>query len=506
MTTEALALGHVTKRFGALTALDDASLRVERGTIHAVVGENGAGKSTLLRIAYGETRADAGALRIHGDEVPLARHSPAEGIRRRVGMVHQHFMLVPTLTVTENVVLGREPSRGGRLDLDRAASEIAAVSARVGLDVAPTRLVSELSVGERQRVEIVKVLWRGADVLLLDEPTAVLTPMEVASLFGVLRALAGEGTTLVLVTHKLDEVEAIADRVTVMRRGRVTAELPRGVSREAVARAMVGGDVEPVVRPPPRALGPVALDVSDLRVSRARGAPAVDGVTLMVRAGEILGVAGVQGNGQTELVLAIAGLARTQAGQVGLMGRDVTRAAPGERQALGLGHVPEDRHGRGLVLEMTLAENLILGQQRAFSGPGRLDFAHMERNAAERLTDLDVRPADSQATASTLSGGNQQKVVLARELGRSGLRVLVVAEPTRGVDIGATALIHRRLLAAAAAGVAVLVVSSELSELRALCDRVAVMLRGKLVAVLDTRSADDATLSALMTGARTTVT
>jgi len=405
-----------------------------------------------------------------------------------VGMVHQHFMLVPTLTVAENVVLGREPSRGGFLDRARAEREVAEVAASAELAVEPRRRVADLTVGEQQRVEILKALWRGAQVLLLDEPTAVLSPPEVKELFRVLRALRDAGKTVVLVTHKLDEVAAIADTTTVMRAGRVVATLPRGTPPGEIARAIVGGHEIPQPAREPTPPGETLLRVEDLAAGRLAG------VSLAVRAGEIVGIAGVQGNGQTELVLAIAGLLAPARGRVILGGTDVTRASVAARLAGGLGHIPDDRHRRGVVLDFSLADNLRLGRQRELARAG------LETWAAGRLREADVRPPDPSAAIRTLSGGNQQKLVVERELGRPGLRVLLAAEPTRGVDIGAAAAIHARILAAAGAGVGVLLVSSDLAELRRLADRLLVFYRGRIAAEL-APSASDEELGALMTGA-----
>jgi len=485
----AIAASGIDKRFGAVAANRDVALTVEPGTIHAVVGENGAGKSTLLHILYGEIRADAGRLAIAGADVDLATHAPAAAIARGVGLVHQHFMLVPTLTVAENVILGREPSRRGTVDLARAEKEIARVAAEAELAVDPRRRIADLTVGEQQRVEILKALWRGAEILLLDEPTAVLSPPEVKELFRVLGALRDAGKTVVLVTHKLDEVVAVADATTVMRGGRVVAGLARGTSAAEIARAILPEGV--VIATPSRTAGtpgaPV-LAVEDLAGGCLRG------VSFNVRAGEIVGIAGVQGNGQTELVLAIAGLVEPERGRVVLGDADVTKATVAARLARGLGHIPDDRHHRGAVLGFNLAENLRLGRQHEIPSGG------LDAWARARLAAADVRPPEPKAPLRTLSGGNQQKLVVERELGRPGLRLLLAAEPTRGVDIGAAAAIHARIAAAAAAGAGVLLVSSDLGELRTLADRMLVFYRGRIAAEL-APGASDETLGALMTGA-----
>jgi simple sugar transport system ATP-binding protein len=481
--TEAIGCSGVWKRFGEVVANRDVSLSVEQGTIHAVIGENGAGKSTLMRALYGLSPPDAGEVRMRGERV--AQPSVAESIRRRVGMVHQHFMLVPTLTVAENVVLGNEPTSRGLLDLPRAEREIARLADEHGLAVEPTRLVGELSVGEAQRVEIVKVLWRGADVLILDEPTAVLTPLEVEQLFRVLRALKAAGSTVVLVTHKLDEVLALADRVTVMRRGEVVTEMATtGATPAELARAMVGRDVVLTTKRSARAPSEdVRLAVEQLTVDRADGTRALEGVGFEVRRGEIFGVAGVEGNGQAELALALAGILPGR-GRVRIDGVDVSAATVRARQARGLAHIPEDRHERGLVLAFSVEENLMLGREAAYARPLRIDHARLRADAQLVIERLDLRPADPTVPAGALSGGNQQKIVVGREMARRP-GVLVCAQPTRGVDVGAIERIHGELLALRQSGGAILLISAELDELVALADRIGVLYRGTLRGVVD---------------------
>jgi simple sugar transport system ATP-binding protein len=471
----AFELLDVHKRFGAIEACRGATVRVARGEIHALVGENGAGKSTLVRVLGGLVHPDRGEIRVRGAAVgPM---TPARAIALGIGIVHQHFMLVPALSVVENVVLGREPVRKGRLDLSKAKAELAALAGRFGMQVDPDRRVEHLSVGEAQRVEILKVLWRGADILVLDEPTAVLSPPEARELYRVVRSLTDSGKTCLVITHKLDEVMAASRRLTVLRRGQTVAELETSAATpEAIARAMVGRDVVLPGRPArTQPAGEVLLEARDLQVGRA-----LRGVSLSVRAGEILGVAGVEGNGQTELALALAGLLRPVGGQI--------------HGGLAAGHIPEDRLARGLVLDFTLEENLILGRQRQLWGTA----AHAEARRA--LGEWDIRPADPGATARTLSGGNQQKLVVARELAR-GARVIIAAQPTRGVDIGAVAEIHRRLLEAREAGAAILLLSAELSELLALADRIIVLYKGRIVAEFDDHAASEEALGIAMTGA-----
>jgi ABC-type uncharacterized transport system ATPase subunit len=507
MSTAALELRGICKRYGAVQANQDVSLRVEPGTVHALVGENGAGKSTLMKIAYGHVHADAGEISIKGQKV--GRHSPAQSIRRGLGMVHQHFMLVKPLTVVENAVLGREPTRFGGLllDLERAAKELAALSKRFGLDVDPHRRIEDLSVGEQQRVEILKVLYQGCDVLILDEPTAVLTPGEVRDLFEVLRSLVRDGMTIVLITHKLDEVLSIADRVSVMRGGHMVEEMACGADLRAedIARAMVGRPVLVHVPKGPPKTGAVVLEVEDLRVMSRRGLEAVAGVTLEVHAGEIVGVAGVEGNGQTELVEALLGLTPIVSGRVRVRGKDVTTASVYQHYAAGIAHVPEDRHDRALVLDYSVRDNLILGQQRSFTRAlGVLDQRRIRAHAEKLVSEFNVFPPDANLHAGGLSGGNQQKVVVARELCRDAPALLICAQPTRGVDIGAIESIHRRMVEARDQGLAVLLVSAELSELQTLSDRLLVMYKGRVVARLNAGeiAAEDARdrIGALMTG------
>ena len=496
----AIALRGIEKHFGGVHANRGAQLEVDAGEIHALVGENGAGKSTLMRILAGLIRPDAGTVEVEGRDVTGWR--TADAIAAGVGMVHQHFMLVPTLTVAENVVLGREPHRGPSLDLARARAEVSEVAARYGLRVDAARRVGDLSVGEAQRVEILKTLFRGARILILDEPTAVLSPPEVQELWRVLRALKSGGGTIVLITHKLDEVMQISDRVTVMRRGETVARFAtRDTSPAELARAMVGRDVAlGSAALSARAPGAPALVVRDLAVLGASGKRAVDGLSFSVAAGEILGIAGVEGNGQSQLLDAIAGLTSIASGSIALGTKDITRASVAERAATGLAHIPEDRHRRGLILDYSVADNLILGRQSRFARWGRLDRARIAKHATEAVGRFDIRPPDTALPARALSGGNQQKIVIAREMG-GDFSVLLAAQPTRGVDVGAIEFIHAQLRAARDAGKAVLLVSAELQEILALSDRVAVMYDGKFAGLMPRAQASEPTLGPLMTGA-----
>ena len=498
----AVRLTGIDKRFGSVWANRGASLEVARGEIHALVGENGAGKSTLMRVLSGLYPSDGGTIEVDGRDVTRWRTSDA--IASGVGMVHQHFMLVPTLTVAENVALGREPGSAFHFDRERALAEVRELSAKSGLEVAADRLVADLSVGEAQRVEILKTLARGVRTLLLDEPTAVLSPPEVAELWRVLRRVRDDGATIILITHKLDEVMEVSDTVTVMRQGRTIARMPtRSTTPTALAKAMVGRDVDLTVRASAgRAAGAggAVLDVRNLVVRGARVARAVDGVSFTLAAGEILGIAGVEGNGQTELLEALSGLRAVTSGIVTLGGRDITRADVRSRGDAGLSHIPEDRHRRGLVLDYTVADNLILGQQHRFAHRGVLDRDAIHVNAVRQIGEYDIRPTESTLPARALSGGNQQKVVIARELSRE-FSALLAAQPTRGVDVGAIEFIHDQLRRARDDGKAILLVSAELREILTLSDRIAVMYGGRIVAVFARADASEDVLGPYMTGA-----
>jgi general nucleoside transport system ATP-binding protein len=478
----AFELLDIHKSFSLVKANDGVSLSVESGEIHALVGENGAGKSTLMKILYGLYAPDRGEIRVGGQ---VARfRSPADALAHGLGMVHQHFMLVRPMTVAENVLLGREGAGPlGALHTGRAARALRELSERYGLQVDPDALVEDLPVGVQQRVEILRVLTHGAGILIFDEPTAVLTPQEVADFFRVLLRLKEQGKTMLIITHKLDEVMAVSDRVTVMRAGRVVGRRnTRETSSSELANLMVGREVRMRAERGAAQPGEPVLEVRDLAVRDSRRLPAVRGVSFTVRAGEVVGVAGVQGNGQTELIEAITGLRAPEAGSVRLLGRDVTRASVRGRFQAGLAHVPEDRHKHALVLEMSLAENFLLGRQweREVCHQGLLDAAATQRRARRLIESFDVRPPDPALMARDLSGGNQQKVVLARELTRAG-QLILAAQPTRGVDIGATEFIHARLLEARDAGKAVLLFSADLREVMGLADRILVMNRGQIV-------------------------
>jgi ABC-type uncharacterized transport system ATPase subunit len=480
MSAQAVALLHITKSFGAVAAVRDVSLTLARGSIHGIVGENGAGKSTLMNILYGSHQPDSGEIRLAGEAVRL--RNPADAIALGIGMVHQHFRLVERFTVLENLLLGRE--RGALLGAAtvRARETLARFADEYGLVVDGGAVVETLPVGVQQRVEIIKALHRGAEILILDEPTAVLTPQEADHLFRLLRALADAGKTVVLVTHKLREIMAATDRVSVMRRGALVADLPTRENDEAgLAALMVGRAVELHLAKPPLQRGAPMLEVAGLRARDAQGRARLRDIDLTIHRGEIVGIAGIAGNGQSELLEALAGLRVPEAGEIRLDGTEITRLDAGARRRLGVGHIPEDRLLMGLVPAFTAAESSLLGDQReAWCGGLLLRHGAIDTRTASRMRDYDVRPPNPHLQTSLFSGGNQQKLVCAREMERHP-KLLLVGQPTRGVDIGAIELIHRRLLDLREAGAAILLVSVELDEIRALADRILVMADGAIV-------------------------
>ena len=476
-----LELRGITKRFGALTANNSIDLVIEPGEIHALLGENGAGKSTLMNVLYGLYQPDAGEILVDGE--PLKLHGPGDAMAAGIGMVHQHFMLIPVFTVAENVELGHERTRGfAFLDRRRARKQVAEVSKRYGLEVPPDALVADLPVGVQQRVEILKALVRDAKVLILDEPTAVLTPQETDELMEVMRSLRDSGTSIVFITHKLREVKAVADRITVIRRGKVVGEATPESTTAELASMMVGRPVQLTIDKEPAQPGAPVLEVDQARLLDASGQVLVDGVSFTVREGEIFALAGVQGNGQTELTQALLGLTSLDGGTITLDGRDVTHAGVHQILSSGVGYVPEDRLHDGLVASFTIAENLILDvhDREPFAKGAALDLEAVTTYAEQRVAEYDVRTPSVEAAASTLSGGNQQKVVLARELSRP-LRLLVVAQPTRGLDVGSMEFVHKRIVAERDSGAAVVLVSTELDEVLGLADRIAVMYRGSII-------------------------
>ncbi|MCI0660288.1 MAG: ABC transporter ATP-binding protein [Acidobacteria bacterium] len=487
----------ITKRFGAVLANNHIDLSIPGNTIHAIVGENGAGKSTIMKILYGFYSADEGEILIDG--VKREMRSPQDALALGLGMVHQHFMLVPPMTVLENIVLGAEPGSTRGIDFKKAAHEINNLSSDFGFVIDLRARVADLSVGQEQRVEVLKALYRGARILILDEPTAVLTPQEVEEFFKILRRMRDQGKTIIIITHKLSEVLGISDNVTVMRDGRVVGELSTGETDAAeLARLMVGREVLLRVEKSPAQAGNIALSVKGLSLGSK-----LKEITFEVHAGEIVGIAGVEGNGQTELIEVLAGLRRATGGEINLNGGNISGLSARKIKELGIAHIPEDRHRRGLLLDFDLAGNLILGTHyRAPAAPskfGLIDEKAITDKARRLIADFDVRPADETLPARSLSGGNQQKLIIGREFDLHP-KLLLVSQPTRGVDIGAIEFIHRRLVELRDRGAAILLVSAELEEILSLSDRVLVMYQGKFAGEVDPRNVDQEEIGLMMTG------
>ena len=492
----------ITKRFPGVLANDQVNLQLHRGEILALLGENGAGKSTLMNVIYGLYHQDKGEVLVNGEPVHLV--SPHDAIARGVGMVHQHFQLVGPMTVTENIILGAEvmAPNGVFLDLDQARRRVAELSERHGLEVDPDAIIEDLPVGVQQRVEILKALYRDAKILILDEPTAVLTPQEIEDLFRVMRALVGRGHSIIFITHKLKEVLAVAQRIVVMRGGRVVGSaLPEESTQASLASMMVGREVILKVVKEPAHPGEVVLDVADLQARDERGIMAVNGVTFQVRQGEVVGVAGVQGNGQTELVEALTGLRKPERGRILLGAEDLSTASPRRFAEGGAAHIPENRHRFGMVESYPISENLVLNRyyQPPFARGLIRDYQAIEQNAENLVQIFDVRTPSVMIAAGNLSGGNQQKMVVARELGHE-ISLLIAAQPTRGLDVGSIEFIHNRIIEQRDNGVAVLLVSAELDEIMALSDRILVMYKGEVIGEVDAAVATREQLGLLMAG------
>lgn len=495
-----LELKNITKTFGSVVANDDVSITVHKGTIHAIVGENGAGKSTIMRIAYGFYNADSGEIFVDGRKVEI--RNPHDAIALGIGMVHQHFMLVDTMTVAENIVLGAETGSAMNLDLEKANDAIKALSDELKLEINPRALIEDLSVGQQQRVELLKALYRNAELLILDEPTAVLSPQEVEEFFGILRRMKEQGKTIIIITHKLDEVLAISDEVTVMRDGKSVGNVKTAnTNAKDLARMIVGRDVLLRVEKNNASPHGIVMEVKGLSV-RGKHGMAVDDVSFRVQAGEIVGIAGIEGNGQTELIEALAGLAKPSEGEIEFEGVDVTNRSARELKELGIAHIPEDRHKRGLLLHSDLAENSILGvhyRPPVAAAAGFMNSAAINKRIGEIIENFDVRPPNPSLSAKSLSGGNQQKLIIGREF-ELNPKLLLVSQPTRGVDIGAIEFIHRKLIGLRDSGSAVLLVSAELEEVTALADRLLVIREGKIVGEVDPQTVSTEDIGLMMTG------
>ncbi len=507
MTEPIIQIENVTKRFPGVLANDAISFDLMPQEIHALLGENGAGKSTLMNILYGLYRQDSGGIRVKGRELDI--HSPNDALSAGIGMVHQHFMLVPVMTVTENLMLGHEKTRSflphalARLDRERVAEEIRELGERYGLRVDPNAMVEDLSVGEAQRVEILKVLYKGVEILILDEPTAVLTPQETGELFEIMRSLVRQGKSIIFITHKLKEVMEIANRITVLRLGKVVGTTtPQGTSMEELAAMMVGREVLLTVEKGTASPAGSVLQVEDLLVRGKSSHVSVKGVSFEVCAGEVYGIAGVQGNGQTELVEVVTGLRKASGGKVRLLGKDVTNQTPRFLTQNGLAHVPEDRQKHGLVLSFGVDTNLVLETyyHEPFSDGWWIHPENIREHAGRLVREFDVRTPAITTPVSSLSGGNQQKVIIARELSRP-IKLLVINQPTRGLDVGSIEFIHRRIIEARDQGVAVLLISAELDEILSLANRIGVMYNGQIVKEIPAEEATRETLGYYMAGA-----
>mgnify|MGYP001770199474 FL=1 len=492
----------ITKRFPGIVANDNINLVVKKGEIHALLGENGAGKSTLMNILFGLYQPDEGEILINGKPVNITSPNVANDLG--IGMVHQHFMLVETFTVTENIVLGNEPKNGLKIDIRRAEKEVEELSRKYGLKVDPTAKIADISVGMQQRVEILKTLYRGADILIFDEPTAVLTPQEIQELIEIMHNLVKEGKTIILITHKLKEIMAVCDAVTIIRRGKVIDSVAvKDTNPDELAAKMVGREVTFKVDKKPPQPKEVILSVENITAMGNRGVNALNGISFEVRAGEILGIAGVDGNGQSELIEVLTGLRKASGGRVLLKGQDITNRLPREISEAGLSHIPEDRHKRGLVLDFTMSENMVLETyfHPRFNKNGFLDYAAIDKHASKLIEEFDVRTPSIHTKARALSGGNQQKAIIAREVDKDP-DLLIAAQPTRGLDVGAIEFIHKRLVEQRDKGKAVLLISLELDEVINVSDRIAVIYEGQIVGIVDAKSTTEQELGLMMSGGK----
>lgn len=499
-----LEMKHIRKTFldGKIVANDDITLKILKGEKHAIVGENGAGKSTLMKMLNGLYTPTSGTIFYHGKEVDI--DSPSKASELGIGMVYQHFMLVPTLTVAENMILGVEPKKGISLDIDKARRDVIEVSKKYDLSIDPDMLISDLSIGMQQRVEILKILFKGANLLVFDEPTAVLTPQEIKELYNIMDNLIAEGKTIIFISHKLQEVLDISNNITVIRKGKNIVTLPtKDATKQKIANAMVGRTVLFTTEKVDVDLGKTVISVKNLSVKNQNGVTKVKEATFTIKEGEILGIAGVEGSGQTELIEAITGLRDYDSGQIIFNDVDIKKMSPRKISKLGLAHIPEDRHKRAAISEFSVKENFALGLERdVYSKFGLLNFLKLQKSASKFMEKYDVRPRGIDTAFGRLSGGNQQKVIVARELEKIGNRLIIAGQPTRGVDIGAIESIHRLILNEKAKGKAILVVSSELSEILNLSDKIAVMCAGKITGVLTRDEANEEKIGILMAGGK----
>jgi simple sugar transport system ATP-binding protein len=501
MSEEIIVMEGIVKRFPGVIANDNVDLMIKEGEIHAIVGENGAGKSTLMKILYGLYRPDKGKIFVRGKEVHIT--DPRIAISLGIGMVHQHFMLIPTFTVTENIILGAEPKNGLALNYKKATEKVISLAESIGFDISPNEKIENLSVGQAQRVEILKLLYRGADILILDEPTAVLTPQEVDELFNILRKLNDQGKTIIFISHKLNEVLEISQRVTVMRRGKIVKTLnTKETNKQELAQFMVGREVFLEIPKGPYKPGNEILKIENLTVRNKRGMIAVKDISFNVKEGEIVGIAGVEGNGQSELVEAIVGLLPIEKGKIYINGKEISRANVLERRKY-LGHIPEDRHKRGLILDFSIAENMILGLHYLpkFSKKLRMDYKNIFKNAENLVNNYDIKTPNVKIPVRSLSGGNQQKVVVAREISTSP-PLMVAVQPTRGLDISATEFVHKLLVKLRDEGKAILLVSADLDEILNLSDRILVMYNGEIVGAFYNKDINEKEIGYYMMGVK----